>query len=67
MREAIWPLERVSTVCVGNKLARADLRLAIEAIINRFSDIRYSRGAQSCRFTTLYEGYVLAELWISPN
>lgn len=51
-------------LCIGNQLARAELRLAFEAILKRMSNIRFARGEDSYAFTDLYVSNGLTKLLI---
>jgi cytochrome P450 len=52
-------------LCIGNQLARAELRVAFRSIIERMDKIRFSRGAASCVYTPLYISHGLTQLWIA--
>jgi len=52
-------------LCIGNQLARGELRLAFKALIDRFDNFRASRGDESFSYTPLYIAYGLTRLWIS--
>lgn len=51
--------------CVGNQLARAELRLAFQTLVRRLSGIRLSRGEDSVRMQSTYLAYGPDQLWIS--
>ena len=51
-------------VCIGNQLARGELRLAFKALVDRLDGFRPSRGAASFAYTSTYVAYGLTELWI---
>lgn len=52
-------------LCIGNQLARGELRLAFQALTQRLSNFRFSRGEASCRPLEGYVPYGLRELWMS--
>jgi cytochrome P450 len=52
-------------LCIGNQLARAELRLALHSIVSRMTGLRYSRGPASCAYTPLYISYGLTQLWLA--
>ncbi len=52
-------------LCIGNQLARAELRLAFEALTRRLKNFHFSRGADSCKQLEGYTPYGLRELWMS--
>jgi cytochrome P450 len=52
-------------VCVGNRLARAELRLAFQALTRRLSHFRYSRGERSVVPMEGYLPYGLRRLWMT--
>jgi len=54
-------------LCIGNQLARAELRVAFRSIVSRLENIRLSRGAESCAYTPLYISHGLTKLWIAFN
>ncbi len=51
-------------LCIGNQLARGELRLAFRALIDRLDHFRPSRGEKSYAYTPLYIAYGLTILWI---
>lgn len=51
-------------LCIGNQLARAELRLAFEAILDRMENIRFAQGDESYAFTELYVSNGLTKLLI---
>ncbi len=52
-------------MCIGNQLARAELRAAFSQLTRRVKNIRASRGEDSYAYTTTYVSYGLTKLWIS--
>lgn len=52
-------------MCIGNQLARGELRLAFEALTQRFTNFRFSRGDASCVPLDGYTPYGLGQLWMS--
>jgi cytochrome P450 len=52
-------------MCIGNQLARAELRLAFRALIDRLDNFRPSRGEGSYAYTSLYIAYGFTTLWLS--
>jgi cytochrome P450 len=51
-------------LCIGNQLARGELRLAFKALIDRLGNFRPSRGEKSYAYTPLYIAYGLTTLWL---
>jgi cytochrome P450 len=51
-------------ICIGNQLARGELRLAFKALIDRMDHFRLSRGEASYAYTPLYISYGLTTLWL---
>ncbi|WP_340317076.1 cytochrome P450 [Rhizorhabdus argentea] len=52
-------------LCIGNQLARGELRLAFQALTQHLKNFRFSRGNASCRPLEGYTPYGLRELWMS--
>ncbi len=52
-------------MCIGNQLARAELRSAFLQLVRRCKNFRASRGEDSYAYTTTYVAYGLTKLWIS--
>jgi cytochrome P450 len=52
-------------MCIGNQLARAELRLAFQALVRRLDGIRLSRGEDSVRMQRDYVTYGPDQLWMS--
>jgi cytochrome P450 len=52
-------------LCIGNQLARGELRLAFKALIDRLDNFRASRGEASYAYTPLYIAYGLTTLWMN--
>ena len=51
-------------LCIGNQLARAELRVAFETLLRRFPSIRLARGDGDCDWTPLYISHGLTRLWL---
>lgn len=52
-------------LCIGNQLARAELRCSFEALTRHLKNFRYSRGLSSAKQLEGYTPYGLKELWMS--
>lgn len=52
-------------MCIGNQLARGELRAAFGQLLRRAKNFRPSRGEASYEYTTTYVAYGLTKLWIS--
>jgi cytochrome P450 len=52
-------------LCIGNQLARGELRLAFLAIITKLKDFKLSRGENSYRWVSSYVVHGPAELWMT--
>ncbi|WP_340265870.1 cytochrome P450 [Sphingobium mellinum] len=52
-------------LCIGNQLARGELRLAFQALTQRLANFRFSRGEASCVPLEGYTPYGLRQLWMS--
>lgn len=52
-------------LCIGNQLARGELRLAFQALTRRLANFRFSRGDASCLPLEGYTPYGLRTLWMS--
>lgn len=52
-------------LCIGNQLARGELRLAFQALTRRLANFRFSRGEDSCLPLEGYTPYGLRTLWMS--
>ncbi|MBZ9650338.1 cytochrome P450 [Sphingobium sp. 3R8] len=52
-------------LCIGNQLARGELRLAFQALTQRMKNFRFSRGGDSCVPLEGYTPYGLQKLWMS--
>ncbi|RYD75456.1 MAG: cytochrome P450 [Verrucomicrobiaceae bacterium] len=52
-------------LCIGNQLARGELRLAFLALTSRLKGFRLSRGEDSYRWISNYVIHGLAELWMN--
>ena len=51
-------------VCIGNQLARAEMRLAFKALVDRLTNFRLTRGEDSYAWTSTYVAYGLTQLWM---
>lgn len=51
-------------LCIGNQLARGELRVAFEAILERMDNFSASRGEESFAYTPLFISYGLTKLWL---
>jgi cytochrome P450 len=49
-------------MCIGNQLARGELRLAFTSIVNRMKGFRFARGDESVDYTPLYVSNGLTKL-----
>jgi len=52
-------------LCIGNQLARCELRLAFRTILDRMANLRPTRGRESYAYTPLYISYGLTTLWFA--
>ncbi|HET8611567.1 MAG TPA: cytochrome P450 [Sphingomonas sp.] len=52
-------------LCIGNQLARGELRLAFQALTRRLKDFRASRGEESYHWMTSYIAHGPDRLWMS--
>ncbi|XVQ14968.1 cytochrome P450 [Spirillospora sp. CA-255316] len=52
-------------MCIGNQLARAELRLGFQTLLRRLEGFKLSRGDDSVRMQRVYTAYGPAELWMS--
>ncbi|WP_340268673.1 cytochrome P450 [Sphingobium mellinum] len=52
-------------MCIGNQLARTELRLAFQTLTRRMTNFRFSRGEASCSPLEGYTPFGLRELWMS--
>ncbi len=52
-------------MCIGNQLARSELRKAFTQLLRRAKNFRPSRGEASYEYTTTYVAYGLTKLWVS--
>jgi cytochrome P450 len=51
-------------LCIGNQLARGELRLAFQALTRRLANFRVSRGEESYSWMTSYIAYGPDRLWM---
>lgn len=51
-------------LCIGNQLARGELRLGFKALIDRMDNFRASRGEDSYAYAPHYVSYGLKKLWM---
>ena len=52
-------------MCIGNQLARGELRAAFRQLTERMHHFRASRGPESYAYTTTYVAYGLTQLWMT--
>lgn len=52
-------------VCIGNQLARGEMRLAFKALVDRMANFRATRGEGSYAYTSTYVAFGLTKLWMS--
>ncbi|XVQ14956.1 cytochrome P450 [Spirillospora sp. CA-255316] len=52
-------------MCIGNQLARTELRLAFQTLVRRLEGLRPTRGANSVRMQRAYTAYGPDQLWMS--
>jgi len=52
-------------MCIGNQLARAELRLAFETLVRHLDSMELSRGDESIRMQRTYTTYGPDQLWMS--
>jgi cytochrome P450 len=51
--------------CVGNQLARAELRMSFQALTRRLKNFRVTRGTASYKWLDSYPAHGLRELWMT--
>lgn len=52
-------------MCIGNQLARGELRQSFRQIVERMQNFRTTRGDDSFAYTTTYVAYGLTKLWMT--
>lgn len=52
-------------MCIGNQLAREELRSSFRQLVTRLKNFRATRGEDSYDYTTTYVAYGLTKLWMS--
>lgn len=52
-------------MCIGNQLARGELRLAFAALIDRLDNFRLARGEDSYVYTPNFVAFGMSTLWIA--
>lgn len=52
-------------ICIGNQLARGELRTAFKQLVDRLDKFRAPRGEDSYTYTSTYVAYGLTELWMT--
>lgn len=52
-------------LCVGNQLARGELRLAFQALTRRLEGFRFTRGSESVQWIDSYVAYGPRQLWMA--
>nr|WP_279635078.1 cytochrome P450 [Paraburkholderia rhynchosiae] len=51
--------------CIGNQLARAELRLAFQTLVRRLEKFAMTRGDDSCHWMENYTAYGPDQLWMT--
>jgi cytochrome P450 len=51
-------------MCIGNQLARGEMRASFKQLVDRMHNFRPSRGEDSYSYTTTYVAYGLTKLWL---
>jgi cytochrome P450 len=52
-------------MCIGNQLARAELRESFRQLVSRLHNFRTTRGSDSFEYTTNFPSYGLIKLWMA--
>jgi cytochrome P450 len=52
-------------MCIGNQLARGEIRASFKQIVERMHNFRPTRAEKSYSYTTTYVAYGLTELWMT--
>ena len=52
-------------LCIGNQLARGELRVAFARLIQRLDNMRLTRGENSLAYTPLFISYGITQLWMA--
>lgn len=52
-------------MCVGNQLARGEMRAAFKQLVDRLHNFRATRGEDSYAYTSTYVAYGLTQLWMT--
>ena len=52
-------------LCIGNQLARGELRIAFARLIDRLDNLRMTRGENSLAYTPLFISYGVTQLWMA--
>ena len=52
-------------MCIGNQLARGEMRASFRQLVERMHNFRATRGEDSYDYTTTYVAYGLTQLWMS--
>jgi cytochrome P450 len=52
-------------MCIGNQLARGEMRASFRQLVDRMHRFRVTRGEESYSYTTTYVAYGLTKLWMS--
>ena len=52
-------------LCIGNQLARGELRVAFARLIDRMKNFRASRGEDSSAYSPTFVTYAISTLWMS--
>jgi cytochrome P450 len=54
-------------LCIGNQLARGEMRIAFSRLIDRLDNFHATRGDDSFAYTPLFISYGLTNLWMAFN
>ena len=52
-------------MCIGNQLARGEMRASFRQLVDRMHNFRITRGEKSFAYTSTYVAYGLTELWMT--
>jgi cytochrome P450 len=52
-------------MCIGNQLAREEMRASFRQLVDRMHNFRVTRGEDSYAYTTTYVAYGLTQLWMT--
>lgn len=51
--------------CIGNQLARGEMRASFRQLVDRMHNFRVTRGEESYSYTSTYVAYGLTQLWMT--